>query len=87
MEFDYKIGQDIYTIIKNGGILQSHKTEVCKIIIDRYGITYKMADNFTFGGLYSKCYRENGKVLKFKTEKEAKEYIEKININNGGIKK
>lgn len=75
----YEVGQDIYTIVKNGGILQPHKTVVGKIIIDNAGITYKLADNMTFGGLLGRCYRENGKIFKFATREETLKKIEEIN--------
>ena len=75
----YKVGQDIYTIVKNGGVLQPHKTVVGKIIIDNTGITYKLADNMTFGGLLGRCYRENGKIFKFATREETLKKIEEIN--------
>lgn len=79
INLEYEIGQDIYTIVKNGGILQPHKTLVSQIIIDKWGITYKIADNMTFGGLLGKCYRENGKIFKFATREETIKKIEEIN--------
>lgn len=79
INLEYEIGQDIYTIVKNGGILQPHKTLVSQIVIDKVGITYKIANNITFGDLLGKCYRENGKIFKFATREETIKKIEEIN--------
>lgn len=74
----YKIGQEFYIIKTN---LQIIKIKVCEIIITKNNIRYNYtyADNkIHFNSLWNANYlRNNGKLLKFKTEKQARKYIKR----------
>lgn len=76
----YKIGKNFYIIKKRN--LEIVKIKICKIIIRENDIQYDYTydDNkIHFNSLWNCEYlRNNGKLLKFKTEKQAKKYLKTI---------
>lgn len=74
----FEIGKEFYIIKKRN--LEILKIKICKITITENNIIYDYtyADNeIHFNSLWNTKYlRENGKLLKFETEEQAKEYLE-----------
>lgn len=73
----FEIGKEFYIIKKRN--LEILKIKICKITIMENNIIYDYtyADNeIHFNSLWNAEYlRENGKLLKFETEEQAKEYL------------
>lgn len=74
----FEIGKEFYIIKKRN--LEILKIKICKITIMENNVIYDYtyADNeIHFNSLWNTEYlRENGKLLKFETEEQAKEYLE-----------
>lgn len=74
----FEIGKEFYIIKKRN--LEILKIKICKITIMENNVIYDYtyADNeIHFNSLWNtECLRENGKLLKFETEEQAKEYLE-----------